>query len=215
MDDWLDITSNKNEVVGMRLSIIWVSAVLGCAAFLAHAECDPDRGEALAGVCGGCHGEDGQSVVPLFPKLAGQHPAYITKQLMEFKSQKRLETTMTAMAEPLSDQDMRDLGAFYGRQKGHVETGDRHPLGQKLYNAGNAAAGIPACSGCHGPKGRGNPTAGFPSLSGQHAAYTEKALHHFKAGERQNDMNGMMRAIASKLGDSEMTELAEYISTLQ
>ncbi len=198
----------------MRLSMIWVSAILGCAAFLAHAEGDPERGQELAGLCGGCHGEDGNSLAPLFPKLAGQHPAYLTKQLKEFKSQKRAETTMTAMAEPLSDEEMRDLAAFYGRQKGHIETGAPHPLGQNLYNAGNAAAGIPACSGCHGPKGRGNPSAGFPSLSGQHAAYTEKAMQKLKAGVRQKDMNGMMRAIASKLGDSEMTELAEYISTL-
>ena len=176
---------------------------------------NPTAGEEQAGLCAGCHGEDGNAAAPIFPKLAGQHAGFLTKQLHDFKSQKRVEPTMNAMAEPLSDQDIEDLAAFYASKKVTTESGAPNVAGEKIYKAGNPATGVPACTGCHGPKGRGNPAAGFPSLHGQYAAYLEKTLHDFKNAERANDTNSMMRQVAKHLSDEEIAAVADYASTLK
>ena len=189
------------------------AALMGCA-LLAQAGGNATEGQEKAAACGGCHGEDGNGSAPIFPKLAGQHPSYIYKQLMEFKTQKRVEPTMNAMAEPLSEDDMQDIAAFYASQKPTSESGAVNASGKNLYLAGNANSGVPACSGCHSPAGSGNPQAVFPKLHGQYSAYVEKTLHDFKAGERGNDMNAMMRSVAAKLSESEISAVAEYVSTL-
>jgi cytochrome c553 len=121
---------------------------------------------------------------------------------------------MNAMAEPLSEDDMQDIAAFYASQKPTSESGAVNTSGKNLYFAGNAASGVPACSGCHSPAGSGNPQAVFPKLHGQYSAYVEKTLHDFKAGERGNDMNAMMRSVAAKLSETEISAVAEYVSTL-
>lgn len=176
---------------------------------------DPVAGEEKAALCAGCHGDDGNATAPIFPKLAGQHKNFLIKQLHEFKSHKRVEATMNAMAEPLSEEDIQDLAAFYATKKITPESGAINTKGESLYKAGSASAGIPACSGCHGPRGEGNPSAGFPSLRGQYSAYIEKTLADFKSGERANDPNGMMRQIASHLSDEDMNALGDYVSTLK
>jgi cytochrome c553 len=186
---------------------------MGCA-LLAQAAGNATEGQEKAAACGGCHGEDGNGAAPIFPKLAGQHPSYIYKQLMDFKTQKRVEPTMNAMAEPLSEDDMQDIAAFYATQKPTSESGAINARGKNLYLAGNAASGVPACSGCHSPAGSGNPQAVFPKLHGQYSAYVEKTLNDFKAGERGNDMNAMMRSVAAKLSEAEISAVAEYVSTL-
>jgi cytochrome c553 len=199
----------------MRSLKFTLGAALIACAFLAQAGGNATEGQEKAAACGGCHGEDGNGAAPIFPKLAGQHPSYIYKQLMDFKTQKRVEPTMNAMAEPLSEDDMQDLAAFYASQKPTSESGTVNGKGKNLYLAGNAASGVPACSGCHSPSGSGNLQAVFPRLHGQYSAYVEKTLHDFKAGERGNDMNAMMRSVAAKLSETDISAVAEYVSTLK
>lgn len=179
-----------------------------------YAQGNPEAGQEKAALCGGCHGEDGNATAPIFPKLAAQHASYLKKQLHEFKSGKRVEPTMNAMAEPLSDEDIEDISAYYASRALAHESGHSNAAGEKLYKSGDAKTGIPACSGCHGPKGSGNAPAMFPRVGGQYAAYIDKTLHDFKAGERANDMNAMMRAVAQKLTDEDISALSEYIESL-
>jgi len=187
-------------------------ALLGSA----HAAGDVEAGKTKSAMCAACHGADGNSVAPNFPKLAGQHADYIAKQLKEFKAGERTDATMNGMAAALSEQDMADLGAFYAAQKGTVGTAaeDKVALGETIYRAGNAASGVAACAACHGPTGTGNPMAKFPSLSGQHADYTAVQLKNFRAGSRANDAGSMMRGVAKKMSDAEVEAVAQYIQGL-
>lgn len=174
-------------------------------------------GKAKAVSCAGCHGENGNSVNPAWPKLAGQHATYIAKQLADFKAAKnRSDPLMGSQAVGLSKQDMDDLGAYFAGQTGTQGAADEKlaATGAKLYRGGNKKKGIAACIACHGPTGAGNPAAKFPRLSGQHATYVEKAMKDFRSGARQNDMNNMMRNIAEKMNDKEIQAVASYISGL-
>ncbi|QJD31252.1 c-type cytochrome [Methylococcus geothermalis] len=190
-------------------------ATLGASPW-AFGEGNPAAGKKKAETCSGCHGEDGNSNAPIFPKLAGQHVAYLSKQLHEFRSQSRGESTMAAIAEPLSDEDIADLSAWFAKGTVHVEEeeGD-YSAGERLYRGGNLAKGIPACSACHGPHGEGSGEAGFPALRGQYSAYVAKALREFKAGERRNDRNQMMRDIAAKLSDEDIGAVSDFVSVLK
>lgn len=194
---------------------LWLSVGLAGYVSLVSAAGNPTEGQEKSGACGGCHGMDGNGSAPIFPKLAGQHQAYLEKQLEEFKSKKREEPTMNAMTETLTEQDIHDIAAFYATQKVSIETGDRNALGEKIYRSGNAETGVPACSACHGPNGSGNPQAHFPLIHGQFAAYVEKALNDFKSGARGNDATGIMRSAASKLSEDEINAVADYVSTLK
>lgn len=194
---------------------LWTALILMGAVGLAHAKGNPLEGREKAEACAGCHGKDGNSSAPIFPKIAGQHASYIVKQLHEFKSQKRPDPTMSALAEPLSDQDIEDLAAYYALQKIKIEKGKPNPLGETIYRTGNIKTGVPACTGCHNPGGNGNPGATFPQVNGQYAAYVEKILKDFKAGTRGNDINGMMRTVASKMSEEEINAVADYISILE
>ena len=193
----------------------WLGICLAGSVSLASAEGKPAAGEEKSAACAGCHGMDGNGSAPIFPKLAGQHQAYLEKQLDEFKSKKRVEPTMNAMTESLSQQDIEDIAAFYAVQKTSIETGERNTLGEKIYRGGNTATGVPACSACHGPTGSGNPKAHFPLIHGQFAAYVEKILNDFKSGERGNDASGIMRSAAAKLSEAEISAVADYVSTLK
>jgi cytochrome c553 len=163
-----------------------------------------------------CHGADGNSAAPNFPKLAGQHASYIAKQLADYKSGARQDATMSAMAAPLSEQDMLDLAAFYSSQQVQIGTaaGDKVELGETVYRSGNMATGVSACAACHSPTGSGNAMANFPSLQGQHADYTVAQLKNFRAGARANDAGSMMRSIAAKMTDAEIEAVAQYIQGL-
>lgn len=199
----------------MIKSILIGSCILWALIGNAHAEGgDPGAGKAKAEGCSGCHGEDGNASAPIFPKLAGQHSSYLAKQLHDFKTKKRLEPTMNAMAEALSDGDIADLSAFFAKQKIKEETSEKPVLGEKVYRAGNVAKGVPACSGCHGPNGAGNPSAVYPALGGQYAAYISKTLQDYRSGERNNDPNQIMRTITSRLTEEEINAVAEYASGL-
>jgi cytochrome c553 len=182
----------------------------------AQAAGDAEAGKSKSAMCAACHGPDGNSPAPTFPKLAGQHAAYLAKQLAEYKSGERQNATMNGMAAALSEQDIADLAAFYSSQQ--VTLGkaaeDKVAAGEAVYRAGNAATGVSACTACHGPTGSGNPMANFPSLSGQHADYTVLQLKAFRAGERANDAGSMMRGVAKKMTDAEIEAVAQYIQGL-
>jgi cytochrome c553 len=193
----------------------WIGVCVFGATSLVHAQGNPSAGKEKAEVCGGCHGVDGNSSAPIFPKLASQHASFISKQLHDFKSQKRPEPTMSALAEPLTDQDIADLSAYYAQQKITIEKGTHNALGERIYKTGNPATQVPACTGCHGPNGNGNPGAVFPQLNGQYAAYIEKTMRDFKMKARTNDLNGMMQAIAARLNEEEISAVADYISTME
>ncbi len=159
---------------------------------------------------------DGNSLVPLFPKLAGQHTDYIVKQLAAFQSGERKDETMAPMAAPLSDQDVADLAAYFNSQKASVGVANPElaEAGGKIYRGGIAGKGVSACMACHGPSGAGNPAANFPSLSGQQAAYVAKALRDFRSGARATDPAGMMRNLAVKMSDAEIDAVAEFVAGL-
>jgi len=180
------------------------------------AEGDPVAGKEKSQTCAACHGVDGNSTTPMWPKLAGQHETYIVKQLIDFKSGARENAQMSPMAVPLTDQDIEDLAAYYASQE--VKMGKADPaaveLGQKVYRAGNIEAGVPACMACHGPTGRGNPAAGYPSLSGQHAEYTKNQLNAFRQDVRSNDKNEVMRTIVDRMTDDEISTVAEFLQGL-
>ena len=178
---------------------------------------DAKAGKAKAVNCAGCHGLNGNSTNPAWPKLAGQHAGFIAKQLADFKSGKtRSDPLMAGQVANLSQQDMDDLGAYFDSQTGSQGAADEKlaVAGAKLYRGGNKKKGVAACIACHGPTGAGNPAAKFPKLSGQHAAYVEKAMKDFRSGNRNNDMNKMMRNIAEKMSDKEIKAVASYISGL-
>ncbi|MDJ0740288.1 MAG: c-type cytochrome [Gammaproteobacteria bacterium] len=197
--------------------ILTLVAVVGLAATgAAHAAGDAAAGKAKSVTCAACHGPDGNSVAPNFPKIAGQHADYIAKQLADYKSGARQNPTMNGMAAPLSEQDMADLGAFYASQKASVGSAaeDQVALGESIYRAGNPESGVSACAACHGPSGVGNPMANFPSLGGQHAEYTAAQLNMFRSGARANDAASMMRGVAKKMTDAEIEAVSQYIQGL-
>jgi cytochrome c553 len=177
---------------------------------------DAAAGKAASATCAGCHGPDGNSANPEWPKLAGQGAAYLVKQLHDFKGGGRKNATMAPMAMGLGDQDMENLAAYYSAQSMSQGAADKSlvELGQKIYRGGNPASGVAACIGCHGPAGAGNPAAKFPRLGGQHAKYVENQLLGFKSGERDNDAGKMMRNIAGKMTDQEIRAVASYVQGL-
>lgn len=193
---------------------------------MAHAAGDAEAGQGKVAVCGACHGADGNSPAPNFPKLAGQGERYLLKQLQDIKAgstpgapegvgRKVLE--MTGMLDPLSDQDLQDIAAYFSSQKGSVGYADPAlaKQGEKLFRGGKLDQGMPACTGCHAPNGVGNELAGFPKLGGQHAAYTAKQLTDFREGTRTNDGDTkIMQSIAAKLSNKDIAAISSYIQGL-
>lgn len=178
----------------------------------------PDRakGEAAFGtVCAACHAPDGNSVIPINPKLAQQHPQYVLRQLQEFKSGKRTNPIMMGMAATLSDDDMRNIAYWLSsktQQPGSAKDKDLVMLGERIYRGGIADRQVPACAGCHSPNGAGIP-AQYPRLSGQHAEYTALQLTAFRDGVRSNSLQ--MAQVAAKLNDREIKAVADYVAGLR
>ena len=184
---------------------------------------DPEAGKAKNAICAACHGVDGNSALDINPKIAGQHANYLYKQLSEFKlasqtggKEGRNNAVMNGMAAALSEEDMKDLAAYFSSQDMKAgETPEEYVLpGGALYRGGDEERGITSCISCHGPRGNGMGLAGFPDISGQHASYTKSQLEQFRSGMRANDMNGMMRDIAKRLTDEDIEILSQYISGL-
>lgn len=180
---------------------------------------DVDAGKTKSMTCAACHGVDGNSVSPLWPSLAGQHAAYIVRQLKAFKNGERTDVTMQPFAMLLSDQEMLDVAAYFATQKPTPKGADPAlvNLGQQIYRGGVPARGIAACIGCHGPAGHGNPLAAYPRISSQHAQYVEKQLGAYASGDRRSDadVNQMMRNVAGLLVQDEIHALASYVQGLQ
>lgn len=208
----------------MKRALALVAALLPCVAVAQPAaKPDPGKGQQIASqTCVACHATDGNSPAAANPKLAGQFPEYLRKQLANFKPQgnkkaERENAVMAGMVASLSDEDMRNVAAYYASQKLKAETAKSKELaarGQKLYRGGNLANGVAACAGCHGPDGAGIPGQ-YPRISGQFAAYLEAQLLAFKSGTRANDPNGMMRGVAARMSEAEIKAVAEYASGLR
>jgi cytochrome c553 len=200
----------------MNKLIVSLLLTLGISG-IAHAAGDATAGQAKAAVCGACHGPDGNSMAPNFPKLAGQGERYLNKQLHDIKSGKRTVLEMTGLLTNLSDQDLADLSAYFASQKGSIGAADPKLVarGEELFRGGKLDQGMPACTGCHSPNGAGNAAAGFPHLGGQHAQYAAKQLTDFREGNRTNDGDTkMMQSVASKLSNKDIEAVSSYIQGL-
>ena len=205
------------------MAILLATSFITQASEGAKAKADPAKGKVIAEtVCIACHGADGNSAAAANPHLAGQVEEYLYKQLQNFKSvdgkpAARNNAIMGGMAAPLSDEDMKNVAAWFASQKlkpAAAKDEKQIALGQKLWRQGDFKKGIPACAGCHGPSGAGLP-AQYPRLSGQFAEYTEAQLKSFRSEERANDPEKMMRTIAAKLSDVEIKAVAEYAAGLR
>jgi cytochrome c553 len=179
---------------------------------------DATAGQAKAAACGACHGMDGNSTDPQYPKLAGQHEMYIAHQLHNFKSGSRQNPIMLGMSTPLSDQDMHDIGAYFASKRSLPGVADQALVaqGEKLYREGDTTRGIPACMACHSIDGRGNPGAMYPQLTSQHAQYIEAKLKDFHDGVTWgNEAHAqIMPMIAKKLDPQDIAAVASYIEGL-
>lgn len=208
-----------------------VSALFAMAAIPAQAadaakaapKGDAARGQAIAStVCAACHGPDGNSPAAANPKLAGQHPEYLFKQMMNFKAAdgkppERSNAIMNGMIAAFDEGQMRDFAAYFAAQTQKGEAAKNREtieLGQKLYRGGDQSKGLPACAACHGPTGSGIP-AQYPRIGGQFAEYTEAQLKGFRDGVRANDPNKMMRMVSLKMTDAEIKAVADYVAGLR
>ena len=204
----------------LSLSALTLSALMSVSAFSAtetKAAAKPDlaKGEEKAQVCAACHTADGTRGSPANPILQGQHPEYLAKQQAEFKAGKRANAVMSGMAALLSDDDMKNVAAFYASKQakpGFAKNKDLVLLGEKIYRGGIAAKQVPACAGCHSPTGAGIP-AQYPRLGGQHADYAEAQLTAFRAGTRAN--SAQMTTIAARMSDKEIKAVADYVAGLR
>lgn len=202
----------------MKMWLIPISIAMALTSGAALAAGDASAGKTKSATCLACHGPDGNSPNVIWPKLAGQHPEYIVKQIMHFKSGARSDPLMSAQAAALSEQDMHDLAAYFSSQtiKPGTAAADKVAMGERLYRGGNIASGVAACTACHGALGQGNPAAVFPAIAGQHAAYVTKALKDFRAGARgSGDTGKMMRGVGAKMSDAEIEAVAQYVQGLQ
>jgi cytochrome c553 len=201
----------------MKLQTIALSALCGLFASSVLAEGSADEGQTKVIACIACHGVNGNSINPEWPSLAGQHKQYIQKQLHAFKTGTRQNALMTPMVQPLSDDDIEDIAAYYDAQKltGLEAEPSKVSMGQRLFRGGNATLGIAACQACHGPAGAGNPTALYPTIAGQRSTYVVNQLKAYRAGTRQTDQNQMMRNIAKSLSDEQIDAVAAYVQGLR
>jgi len=171
--------------------------------------------ELVQGQCFICHGMEGESSSPLFPRLAGQNAAYVARQLADYKSGKRVSSAMQPMVRDLNAADFKALGVWFASRKPQahaVEDAELAQVGRFVFLRGNPYSGVAACASCHGPQGHG--TEVLPRLAGQHALYTENQLKAFNKRQRTND-NAVMHLIASRLTELEMKAVSSYISGLQ
>jgi cytochrome c553 len=204
----------------------WVSVAVFAGPLAAAelpAKADSAKGQSIANkVCAACHGPDGNSPTAANPKLAGQIPEYIQKQLGNFKAApgtkaERENPVMGGMAAGLSAEDVRDVAAYFAAQTvkpGAARNQDTLALGRRIWRGGDLGKGLPACAGCHGATGAGLPVQ-YPRLAGQYPEYIESQLKAFRAGERRNDANKMMQSIAGKMSDPEIRAVADYVFGLR
>jgi len=199
----------KNLLISLIVSAGLMSA--------AHAG-DVEAGKAKSATCAACHGADGNSLAPTFPKIAGQGERYLIKQLKDIRDGARQVPEMTAFVTGLSDEDIADISAYFAAQTPTGGGADEALVekGKRIYMAGIEDKGIPACLACHGPAGAGIEAAGFPRLAGQHDAYTKAQLNKFSMNQRTNDGDTrIMRAIAERMHATEIEAVSSYIQGLR
>ena len=201
-----------------RLYTLVLLAVFGDAPAYAQAAVkgDPAKAEPIAGsVCAPCHGPKGNSPAASSPHLAGMQSQYLARQLVDYKEGRRKHDTMSATAARLSTEDIENLAAFFSQQTpaaGVVRDRSLLDLGKKVFLEGNSDSGVPSCSGCHYPDGKG--TARFPRLAGQHAEYIVQQLRDYASARRDNDRTKAMYSLSSRMTEQEMRAVAEYIAGL-
>jgi cytochrome c553 len=224
-----------------KLLTVSVCLALVSSAGFVNAQGNAGAGKAKAASCAGCHGEDGNSVMPGFPKLAGQHQNYLVKQLKAFKGGERISPMMAPLAASLDEQGMEEIAAYYSGNKitpnpassiaasddddddAAAKTPEQKKAvladlivkGSDLYRNGNLGREVSACIACHGPYAEGNRPAAYPSLHSQHADYVIKTLTDFKTGARSNNRENVMHMIATKMTDEDIKAVAYYISTMK
>jgi cytochrome c553 len=216
-----------------KWQILSISLALTSATGILHAEGNINAGKQKAESCASCHGDDGNSMVATFPKLAQQHSSYLKRQLLAFKDGSRNDPMMSAMALTLTDEDIADISAYYAAQKISENAlpvlttdDDEKPVsnkdvptliaqGSNLYRNGNLTSEVSACIACHGSSGEGNKPASFPALKSQHADYLIKTLTDFKTGSRSNNPENIMRMIAKKMTDEEIKAVSYRISMMK
>ncbi len=203
----------------IRITVQWITVIsvaIGMTLGTAFAQNgNPEAGKQKSATCVACHGQAGISPSPDFPHIAGQVPGYIAEQLAKFKSGEREDPIMLGMTANLSEQDMRDIDAYYAAQDAHIgsitpEQQEQALAGRQIYRGGYEPYQIAACMGCHGPSGHGIPPT-FPRVSGQYASYLEHELRAFKSGSRKSPI---MNPIAFALSEEQITQLALYMSAL-
>ncbi len=199
---------------------------LTLATSFAFAGGDAAAGQGKTAMCAGCHGADGNSAAPNFPKLAGQNEKYLTKQLQDIKAGDRQVLEMTGMLNAFSDEDLSDIAAYYASKTIQMAGAKEENLdrGERVYRGGNIETGVPACTGCHSPAGQGNAPAGYPALGGQYAQYIAKQLRAFRTGAhdaknpaaRNNDGDTrVMRGVAAHMSDVEIEAVSNFIAGLK
>jgi cytochrome c553 len=218
-----------------KLQVLSVCLALTSASSILHAQGNINAGKQKSTPCASCHGEDGNSMVATFPKLAQQHSSYLKQQLHAFKDGSRNDPMMSPMALALTDEDIADISAYYATQKISENAlpvlepadDDQKPAdskttiediiaqGSNLYRNGDIPNEVSACIACHGPLGEGNKPAGFPALRSQHADYLIKTLTDFKSDSRSNNPDNMMHMIAKKMTDKEIKAVAYRISMMK
>ena len=205
------------SILALTLAAVFAPLLAVAAETKGPAKPDPAKGQAIVTqVCAACHTADGTRGAPANPIIAAQHPEYLAKQLADFKSGKRKNAVMQGFAGMLSDDDMRNVAAFYSSATAAKPGAARHKetveLGERIYRGGIMAKNVPTCAGCHGPAGSGMP-AEYPRLGSQHGDYTEAQLVAFRSGARGN--NAPMTAIAAKMSDVEIKAVSDYIAGLR
>jgi cytochrome c553 len=203
----------------MKFFIRAVASLLAVTSLQAVAEGDAAAGQAKSAICAACHGVDGNSAVPNWPKLAGQHASYMERQTALIQSGARPVPEMMGIVAAMSEQDFSDIAAYFSSQTNNGGVADESiaALGQRIYRAGNAETGVPACMSCHGPAGEGNPLAGYPALAGQHSMYTAKMLTGFRNGDNWGEDDGpshIMNGSAANMTDEEITAVSSFIQGL-
>jgi cytochrome c553 len=198
--------------ISIQLLILWC-VLVGQTVW---ASGDIEAGKSKSAACAACHGADGNSMNPAWPKLAGQGAPYVYSQLMMFKDGTRQNALMAGQAAGLSEQDMHDLAAYYASLTGSPSAADPELVeqGESIYRGGIAKKEVAACMACHSPSGAGNPAAQFPKLSGQHAAYTAAQLKAYRGMERNYPSAQIMVKVAERMTDAEIQAVAEYIAGL-
>ncbi|GAB4349491.1 MAG: c-type cytochrome [Immundisolibacter sp.] len=202
-----------NGSLQMRGRKWMVVAAVMMAAGSVQAAGDAAAGKQKSAACVACHGTDGNAAVGMYANIAGQHASYLEAQLKALRDGGRTDPVMSPMAANLSDEDIADLAAYFSSQQvkhGSVPEDAVEP-GARIYRAGNAKTGVPACMACHGPQGLGNGPAGWPALGGQHPEYVAKQLKRYASGERRTDINGIMRDIAARMSESEIDAVSKYV----